>query len=171
MRSQALPTMPRVASVEEAIFWSLPDGALHSDHPVNDREGHRYFNFQIADGKTFRWRNVTSRLLSSSYSFSVCQLREMYDKCSAVCVRRVNCIPKRDTYIHNDAALYRISCLALRRSARKESILLHYSAMCHPSTEVIIWVFTVPDKRPLSGGYCFNKRIVRSGSWFCSLPL
>ena len=50
---------------------SLPRSALRSDHPVNDSKSHRYFNCQIADGKTFRWSSVASRLLSSSSSLSV----------------------------------------------------------------------------------------------------
>ena len=53
-------------------------------YPMNDSKGHRYFNCQIADGKTFRLRSVASCLLLSSLSSlaipKFCQPCEMYDK-------------------------------------------------------------------------------------------
>ena len=80
-----------------------PEAKVHCVVTAMNDKGHRYFNYQIADGKTFHWHSVASRPLPLSSSLSVpelCQPREMYDKRSTVYAHCVNCIPRRDTYIH-----------------------------------------------------------------------
>ena len=70
-----------------------------SDYPVSDSKGHRYFNYQIADGKTFHLHSIARRLRLSSLSLlsipKFCHPHEMYDTRSTVCAPSIMHPPRK----------------------------------------------------------------------------